>query len=206
MTSQIHRHPSECLPNLGFQCSDGGRKQYFDKLSPTEVPEDIQDCSVIAVSLATTIDPSATYPEFAYAGALQSLKARNTRLKPWKRKRFYESNREFLVRRVRQLVAELTSVGTPKYKNPIYGTDTNTYASSLRRGAYTLVFGESCETKISCLCTAKGNLVIDGHSAIEGTDRYETAHVTAVQNGVVKGPTNISDGSFEVIHVWQRAW
>ena len=207
MTTQVHQHPNECLPYLDFQYDDGGGKDYFHKHLSSEVPEDIQDCSVIAVSLATRIDPSANYPELSYAEALRSLQILNNRSKPWNSKRFYESNREFWERRVRQFVLELTTVGIPKHRNPIYGIETNIYASCLRKlGAYSLVFGELCEAETFCLCTAKGNLVIDGYSVIEGIDRYDIAHVTAVQNGVVKGPADISHGSFEVIHVWQRTW
>ena len=207
MFRQIHKHPSECLPTLGFQYNDGGRGQYFEKHLCAEIPEDIQDCSVIAVSIATTFDEAVQSPALSYVSALRFLVNWNNRLKPWKWKQFYESEREFWIRRARQFFVEITTTGTPKYRNPIYGTDTNTYSSCLRRsGAYALVFGEPLETNTFCLCIANGKHLIDGYSVIEGMDRYDTAHVTAVQEGIVKGPTDISHGYFKVLHVWKRAW
>ena len=70
MVRRIHRHPSECLPLLGFTCNDGGRGQYFDKHLESEIPEDIQDCSVIAVSLATTYNPEVMSPALSYRDAM----------------------------------------------------------------------------------------------------------------------------------------
>lgn len=206
MSNQIHEHPSECLPFLEFQCSDGGRNQYFENVLRTEIPDGIQDCSVIAVSLACTFDETVEHPEFSYAEALGSLKNQNSRLKPWRRKRPEESSPQYWARRGRELIAGLATVRTPKYKDPIYGTITHTYSACLQRRGYTLVFGGSCETRTFCLCTAKRKLVIDGYSVIRGIDRYDTAHVTVVQEGTVKGPTDISHGYFKVIHVWQRVY
>ena len=116
---------------------------------------DMNDCSVIAVSLAGDPD-GVVHPEVSYAGALKSLRNRNKRLKPWKKKLSYESERQFWNRRVRQFVWELKPVGIPRHKNPIYGTETNVYAYCLTRLAYSLVFGEPSGANTFCLCIAKG--------------------------------------------------
>ena len=202
-----HLHPSECLPLLGFEYSDGGRNQYFGKHLNADIPEDIEDCSVIAVSLATTYNPNVMSPALSYRDALWSLSEWNERIKPWRIKQYYETRREFLRRRIREILEYLKTKDAPKFKNPIYGTNTNTYSNFLQiAGVYALVFGEPCMTETFCICTTNRSFVIDGYHVVDGVDRYDTAHVTAVQAGAVKGPTDLSHGSFKVIHVWQRSW
>ena len=207
MVRQIHRHPSECLPLLGFDCNYGGRGQYFDKHLESEIPEDIQDCSVIAVSLATTYYPEMKSPALSYRDALWSLSDWNEQIKPWRTRQYYETRAVYFRRRKHEILESLSSKEVPKFKNPIYGTNTNVYSACLQGlNGYFLAFGEPCERKTFCLCVSSGHYVIDGYHVLDGVDRYDTAHVTAVQNGKVIGPTKISSGSFRVLHVWQRRW
>ena len=207
MVRQIHRHPSECLPCLDFECSDGGRDGYFDKHLELEIPDDIQDCSVIAVSLATTYNPEVMSPALSYRDALWSLSDWNEKIKPWQTRQYYETRGEYVRRRIDEIVESWRSKSVPKFKDPIYGTNTNVYGACLEfMNSYFLAFGEPCERKAFCLCASDGHYVIDGYHVINGVDRYDTAHVTAVQNRKVVGPTNISGGSFRVLHVWQRSW
>lgn len=207
MVRQIHRHPSECLPCLGFIWSDGGRGDYFDKHLSNEIPGDIQDCSVIAISLATTYNPEVMSPALSYRDALWSLSGWNERIKPWRVRQYYETRWDSVKRRKHEFVESWKSKQIPKFKNPIYGTNTNVYSVCLRGlNRYSLVFGEPCERKTFCLCVPNGHFVIDGYHVVDGVNRYDIAHVTAVRAGIVIGPTKVSGGSFKVLHVWQRGW
>jgi hypothetical protein len=195
------------LPFLGFACNDGGRGQYFDKHLESEIPDDIQDCSVIAVSLATTYNLEVMSPALSYRDALWSLLEWNERIKPWRRKQYYETYRDYWRRRICELLENITATDTPRYEDPIYGTNTNTYSNYLQiLGGYSQVFGEPIDAKEYCLCATNRTLVIDGYRVLDGEESYDTAHVTVVRNGMVVGPTNISHGNFRVLHVWQRTW
>ena len=148
MTRPVHRHPDECLPYLDFQCHDGGRNDYFDKFLNIEVPKDIQDCSVIAISLASGFNPEVKSPALSYNGALLALEDANRRLKPWKCRRCDESRWEFLKRRRKEIMSSLQRSGTPEHMNPIYGTDTNVYSYYLESKCnYNLVFGRTIQNK-----------------------------------------------------------
>ena len=201
ISNAVHKHPDECLPFLDFEYNDGGREDYFRKLLKTGVPKGIGDCAVVAVSLATLVNPDYKSPALSYHDALDALTEFNHGLKPWKRRRFRETKKKYIWRRFKEILVEQTCGGIPKHQNPIYGTDTNTYSAYLTRMCgYTLVFGEPCMTEQFCLCAAKGTLVLDGR--IKGRGEHSTAIIKQkIVDGINIGGDDID---FHVIHVWER--
>ena len=206
MTRVVHNHPDECVQLLEFEHTNGGREEFFQGVLETEVPKGINDCSVIAVSLAygrLILNP--IMPNHDYGLALFGLRTFNRSIRPWERRNFHEGKLEFSIRRIRQVAADYLTTGVPKHRNPIYGIDTNVYAAYLEKiCAYTLVFGEPCPVERFCLCQASGDLVLDGFFTETGVYDGRYGHVTAIQDQIVRGPTPISNGYFHVVHVWQR--
>ena len=201
----IHKHPSECLPFFAFEYSDGGRADYFSNLLKSEQPREIQDCSVIAASLAFSYNSSYESPMHSYLNALSGLRMFNSRRKPWKSRQSYESAIGHWFRKVRQFWSEFTARGLAKHQNPIYGTDSEVYGAYLEgSGGYAFVYEELRAMGSFCLCNAAGTLVVDGY--FEKGIGYDggNAHVTAIINHVITGPTDISNGKFHVLHVWRR--
>ena len=158
----IHEHPDECLRQLRYRYCDGGREDYFRKLLKVEIPQDIADCTVVAVSLATLYDPSSKSPALSYWETLDSLERANWRVKPWKRRNFRESRRDYIGRRIKELLAERGIRGTARHQDPKYGVDINSLSRCLRAYQFTLVFGESLSSRKLCICQMPGTLVVEG--------------------------------------------
>ena len=201
----VHYHPSECLPYAPFQYSDGGRKAYFSSIFSSDPPKDIQDCSVIAVSIAMAHN-AADHPSWqSYANANSGLRIFNQGLKPWRMRRSYESKLEYCSRRMRQTFLQAMTTRIAKHQNPIYGTDSNVYGAFLERiGRYSFVFEDQRSHGDFCLCKTRGRLVVDGYFERGSNYTGGNAHVTAIIDGVVTGPVDISNGNFHVVHIWQK--
>ena len=160
--SATHKHPDECLPLLKFEYSDGGREDYFSKLQNEEIPYDIQDCAVVAVSLAALFNPEFKSPTLSYRDALSKLEHYNRRIRPWTKRNHRETLKKFIGRRLREMLAEWRSTGIPEHRNPIYGTNTDTISNSLRFYDFSVVFDQPLVTEPFCLCISTGTSVVDG--------------------------------------------
>ena len=196
----IHEHPDECLRQLRYRYCDGGREDYFRKLLKVEIPQDIADCTVVAVSLATLYDPSSKSPALSYWETLDSLERANWRVKPWKRRNFRESRRDYIGRRIKELLAERGIRGTAKHQDPKYGVDINSLSRCLRAYQFTLVFGESLSSRKLCICQMPGTLVVEG---IFGD---EDGHAFTVGDHVIVADYDfrIYRDDFLVKHMWWR--
>lgn len=200
-----HKHPDQCLSFLDFRYSDGGRREYFNRFFSSDPPSDIQDCSVIAVSVAMARNAADPPSWQSYAEANSGLRAFNRGLKPWNVRRSYENCLEYCRRRVRQTLLEAVTTRITKHRNPIYGTDSNVYGAYLERiGRYSFVFEDQISRGNFCLCNARGRLVVDGYFERGSNYTGRNAHVTAIIDGVVTGPVDISNSNFHVVHVWQK--
>lgn len=72
--ASTHVHPDQCLPFLDFNCCDGGRENYFSSSSFEDRPDDIQDCAVVAVSLAALFNLKYKSPALSYMEAISDLR------------------------------------------------------------------------------------------------------------------------------------
>ena len=189
MPKAIHDHPDQCLPTLAFQRCTAGWQGYFETLE-AEFPKDAGDCAVIAVASAARV---------AYSTAHSDLTFFVSRLESWKVRLPRETTLDYLKRRLKQCIEETFNQSRPKHRNPIHGTNTNAYSNALGSiYGFELVFGEPCSRAQYCLCSAGGNLVVDGRSI------YGGEHVAPIINGVVGGDFDITDGTFHVIHAWRK--
>ena len=92
-----------------------------------------------------------------------------------------------------------------KHQKPIYGTDSEVYGAYLERmGSYGFVFEDQRSNGEFCLCNSLGRLVIDGYFERGSNYTGRNAHVTAIIDGVITGPVNISNSNFHVVHIWQK--
>ena len=200
MDLNVHEHPDGCLQQLGYRYCDGGREDYFRKLLMVEVPQDIAECAVVAISLATFFDPHSKSPALSYRDAFDSLEGANWRMKPWKNRNFRESTWDYLGRRVRELLAEKRIRGTPKHQDPRYGTDTNSISRCLGDYGFTFVFGEPLPSRKLCICRIPGTLVVDGMFE-DGGD-----HAFTIDNGEIVADYDFRRyrDDFLVKHIWRR--
>ena len=119
MARVIHRHPDDCIPQMGFDCYDGGRSDYFNLRLGMDVPNDIQDCAVVAVSVALTYYPRvSSSPALSYSATLSELRNMNLRKRPWMSKGFRETRKKFVVRRFREIIEERKKKGNCQTQRP----------------------------------------------------------------------------------------
>ena len=201
MARVIHRHPDDCIPQMGFDCYDGGRSDYFNLRLGMDVPNDIQDCAVVAVSVALTYYPRvSSSPALSYSATLSELRNMNLRKRPWMSKGFRETRKKFVVRRFREIIEERRKRGTAKHKDPKYGVNTVVLSRVLRSKDFSFEFGEPPVDRPICLCSSKETFVIDG-VLTNGND-----HSFALINGTIVADYDFRkhfDG-FHVMHIWQR--
>ncbi len=201
--ASIHSHPDECIPVLGFLCCDGGRKDYFQLRKCAAIPVDIQDCTVVAVSVAHSYNPNVRSPALSYSDTLDLLNNANRHKQPWKRRGFRESWIGHRVRRIKEARAERRARKNreiPKHQDAKYGVNTIALSRLLRSFKFSLVFGEPRQKQSYCLCHSSGTFVLDG-TLIGGLD-----HSFVIIDGDIVADYDFRkhfDG-FHVLHIWQR--
>lgn len=202
-----HRNPDECLPYLGFQFNDGGRTQYFKE----EVPEGIDDCAVVAVSLTTSYNPATTSPGLSYGGTLHLLEIVNQDMEPWKKRNFRETHKDHYFRRAKEIFEGWKVEGIPRHQDPKYGTDTNVISRLLRMTyGFRFVFGEPLPPREFCLCVLQnGTFVVDGVGTFtksDGSINPDGDHAFAVIKGKIVADYDFRERSrdFHVMHIWQK--
>ena len=194
-----HTNPDDCLQFLGFEHCDGGRYGFYHKTLRTEVPRNIQDCAVVATSLAAFPVSDCNSPQSSYLHALAGLKRLNRQIKPWKARAFKEANKRFILRRIKETCAELITTN-PKHQDPRYGTNTKTLSILLIQERFTFVFGEPLPPARFCLCQKKGRYVVDGRFG-NGED-----HAFAVIDETIVADYDFRQyrEDFHVMHIWYR--
>ena len=198
--ASTHGHPDQCLPFLDFNCCDGGREDYFNSSSFEDRPDNIQDCAVVAVSLAALFNPRYKSPALSYMDALSDLRHFNRLIKPWTKRNFRESSSEFIKRRLNEIYVQWRSNGIPRHQNPVYGTNTDTLSNCLRSCGFSVVFDHPVVTEPVCLCQSKGKFVVDGMFG-DGAD-----HAFAMIDGTIVADYDFWDfhNDFHVMHIWRR--
>ena len=201
LATPIHQHPDECVPLLGFRPCDGGRGDYFHKIKRTDIPPDIQDCAVVAVSTALFFNPRVCSPSLSYRDSFHHLEDWNHRIEPWKRKGFRETRKEYLFRRLREFLSEKGIIKNSIHQDPRYGVNTNVLSDCLLSFGFSFVFGEPLKARPFCLCSPTGTFVIEG--IVQDGD----AHAFAVIDRTILADDDfrIHFDGFHVMHVWYRS-
>ena len=197
----IHAHPDECIPQMDFDCYDGGRSDYFNRQLRSGVPSDIQDCAVVAVSVALTYYPRvSSSPALSYSATLTELSIMNRRKMPWKRKGSRETWKEFFVRRFKEIWAERGNKGTAKHQDPKYGVNTVVLSRVLQSKNFSFEFGKRSDERPLCLCSSNGTYIVDGVLA------NGNGHSFALIKGVIVADYDFRKvyNGFHVLNIWQR--
>ena len=201
--TSLHKHPDECIPALGFLCCDGGREDYFQLHRGTAVPADIQDCAVIAVSVAHSYHPAVRSPAMSYSDTLDLLNNEIRHKQPWKRRGFRESRRGHLARRLKEAWAERRArkrLEIPIHQDAKYGVNTIALSGLLQSFGFLLAFGEPLPERPYCFCQSSGIFVLDG-TLIGGVD-----HSFAIIDGNIVADYDFREffEGFHVLHIWKR--
>ena len=201
MTNFPHIHPDQCIPLLGFQYCDGGREDYFSASYSRERPYDIQDCAVVAVSIAAYLNPQYKSPALSYREALADLIRSNRRIAPWKRKNYRETKLEFFQRRLREVIDERRSKPIPRHMDPLHGTHTDTISMALFRRRFRVVFAQPDQIEPVCLCSYYGTFVVDGML------RGSRDHAFTVIDGSIIADYDfrLLYDDFQVMHIWYKS-